>query len=146
LGGAAAYGAVGAVAGDGEGEDGGARGGGRRGGGEALLDDGADEAGGGRCRGGGGGGWRRGVEGLLHDLAARRVGAAGLVPPLRRRVHRGGDGSGALRDAVISEEGLRGGLICLQFASVVCWGVATSVARQSGELRSKAEVKFDVYR
>lgn len=83
---AAAYGAVGAVAGDGEGEDGGARGGGGRGGGEALLDDSADEAGGGCRRSGGGRG--RGVEGLLHDLAARRVGAAGLVPPLRRRVHR----------------------------------------------------------
>jgi len=88
---AAAYGAVGAVASDGEGEDGRAGRGGGRGGREALLDDGADEAGRGRrrrrrrrrgrCRG-------CGVEGLLHDLTARRVRAAGLVPPLRRRVHR----------------------------------------------------------
>jgi hypothetical protein len=93
-----AYEAVGAVAGDGEGEDGGARGGEGRGRGEALLDDGADEAGGGRPPGGGGGGWVRGFEGLLHDLAARGVGAAGLVPPLRRRVHR--EGAGAERCVV----------------------------------------------
>jgi hypothetical protein len=107
---------VGAVAGDGEGEDGGARGGGRRGGGEALLDDGADEAGGGRCRGGGG--WRRGVEGLLHDLAARRVGAAGLVPPLRRRVHRGGDGDRTAAWGGDQRGGFKGGIDL--FASVVC--------------------------
>lgn len=99
---------MGAVAGDGEGEDGGAGRGGRRGGGKALLDDGADEAGGGRrrrcrCRG-------CGVEGLLHDLTACGVRAAGLVPPLGRRVHRGrgdgtADGSGALRGGVmISDE------------------------------------------
>lgn len=85
---ASAYGAVGAVAGDGEGEDGrsGRRGG--CGGGVALLDDGADEAGGGRrcrCRG-------CGVEGFLHDLTACGMRAAGLVPPLRRRVHRGREG------------------------------------------------------
>lgn len=36
---------MGAVAGDGEGKNGGSRGGGGRGGGEALLDDGADEVG-----------------------------------------------------------------------------------------------------
>ena len=104
---AAAYGAVGAVAGDGEGEDGGAGRGGGRGGSEALLDDDADEAGRGRrrrgrCRG-------CGVEGLLHDLTACRVRAAGLVPPLRRSVHRGWDGSGALRGGAFnSERGSRG--------------------------------------
>jgi hypothetical protein len=88
LGGAAAYRAVGAVASDGKGEDGGAgRRGGRRGG-EALLDDGADEVGAGRRRRGGRG-RNSGVEGLLHNLAARGVDAAGLVRPLRRCVHRG---------------------------------------------------------
>lgn len=106
MGGAAAYRAVGAVAGDGEGKDGGARGEGGCGGGEALLDDSADEAGGGRRRSGGGGGWGRGVEGFLHNLAARRVGAAGLVPPLRRRVHRGGS-CAVWRSALYREEGLR---------------------------------------
>jgi hypothetical protein len=86
---AAAYGAVGAVAGDREGEDGGARGGGGRGGGEALLDDRADEVGRRRHRRrrrrrrGGGGRRRLGVEGPLHDLAARGVGAPLVLLPRR---------------------------------------------------------------
>lgn len=102
---------MGAVAGDGEGEDGGAGRGGGRGGREALLDDGADEAGRGRRR-------RRrrgrcrwcGVEGLLHHFTACRVRAAGLVPPLRRRVHeRGWDGSGGAAWRCAGErEGFKG--------------------------------------
>lgn len=88
---------MGAVAGDGEGEDGGAGSGAGRGGREALLDDGADEAGRGRRRRGRC--WGCGVEGLLHDLTACRVRAAGLVPPLRRRVHRGREGMGRERSA-----------------------------------------------
>ena len=79
------------MAGDREGEDGGARGGGGRGGGEALLDDSADEVGRRRHRrrrryGSGGGGRRRGVEGPLHDLAARGV-CARLMLPIRPVFH-----------------------------------------------------------
>jgi hypothetical protein len=104
-----AYEAVGAVAGDGEGEDGGARGGEGRGRGEALLDDGADEAGGGR---------RRGLGPRVRRAPARPCGAWGG----RRRVGAaassarpsGRGGSGTLRGVVIRERrGFKGGLICL---------------------------------
>jgi hypothetical protein len=65
---------------------------------------------GGRRRSGGG---RRGgrVEGLLHNLAARRVGGAGLIPPLRRGVHLGMKGSGEWRVSCCIDQrgGLKGG-------------------------------------